>query len=143
MRIPEGRGARQWQKRSRLFVASFKVQKEDDVEWLDAPADGGDALLTAALTKRIPLLKTSEERYVLGIVLEPGERAFICSCSFGGIGRHAHSFWCSRCHAMRSSTVGVFGIGWRLCHPALIVTTPPAPGERHRRSVGPRPARCR
>jgi DNA adenine methylase len=70
MRIPEGRGAGQWQKRSRLFVASFKVEKQDDIEWLDEPATGG-ALVAAALSKRIPLLKTSEERYVLGIVLEP------------------------------------------------------------------------
>lgn len=71
MRIPEGRGAGQWQKRSRLFVASFKVQKQDDLEWLDASAGGGGTLVTAALSKRIPLLKTSEERYVFGIVLEP------------------------------------------------------------------------
>lgn len=70
MRIPEGRGAGQWQKRSRLFVASFKVEKQDDLEWLDEPAAGG-SLVAAALSKRIPLLKTSEERYVLGIVLEP------------------------------------------------------------------------
>ncbi len=71
MRIPEGRGAGQWQKRSRLFVASFKVQKHDDIEWLDDVPVSGDALVAAALQKRIPLLKTSEERYVLGVVLEP------------------------------------------------------------------------
>lgn len=71
MRIPEGRGAGKWQKRSRLFVASFKVQKHDEIEWLDDGAIDGNALVASALQKRIPLLKTSEERYVLGIVLEP------------------------------------------------------------------------
>lgn len=71
MRIPEGRGAGQWQKRSRLFVASCKVAKADDLEWLDERPLAGDALVAAALQKRIPLLKTGEERYVLGIVLEP------------------------------------------------------------------------
>ncbi len=71
MRIPEGRGAGQWQKRSRLFVASFKVQKEDDLDLLGEPPVNTHALVTAAFEKRIPLLKTSEERYVLGIVLEP------------------------------------------------------------------------
>jgi DNA adenine methylase len=68
LRIPEGRAAGQWQKRSRLFVASFKLAKVDDVEWTvpqAAPA------VTPLLQKRIPLLKTGEERYVLGIVLEP------------------------------------------------------------------------
>ncbi|MBI3184627.1 MAG: DNA adenine methylase [Myxococcales bacterium] len=35
MRIPEGRSAGQWQKRSRLFVASCKLRKLDDVEWVD------------------------------------------------------------------------------------------------------------
>jgi hypothetical protein len=62
MRIPEGRAAGQWQKRSRLFVASFKVGKADDVDWLDERRDAGDGLVTAALQKRIPLVKTSEER---------------------------------------------------------------------------------
>jgi DNA adenine methylase len=71
MRIPEGRAAGQWQKRSRLFVASFKVGKADDLDWLDERRDAGDGLVTAALQKRIPLLKTSEERYVFGVVLEP------------------------------------------------------------------------
>lgn len=71
LRIPEGRGAGQWQKRSRLFVASFDVQKHADIEPLGAPASGGEGLVATALKKRIPLLKTSEERYVLGIVLEP------------------------------------------------------------------------
>jgi hypothetical protein len=69
MRIPEGRGAGHWQKRSRLFVASFKVEKAADVERLD----GGDVekRLLAPLQRRILLLKTTEERYVLGVVLEP------------------------------------------------------------------------
>jgi len=71
MRIQEGRGAGQWQKRNRLFVASFKVQKHEEIEWLDDRAVDGNALVAVALQKRIPLLKTSEERYVLGIVLEP------------------------------------------------------------------------
>ena len=71
MRIPEGRGAGKWQKRSRLFVASFKVQKHDEIEWLDDRPVDGDTLVASALQKRIPLLKTGEERYVLGIVLEP------------------------------------------------------------------------
>lgn len=70
MRIPEGRGAGQWQKRSRLFVASFKVQKDGDLDWLDTPTSA-ETLVTAALKRRIPLLKTTEERYVLGVVLEP------------------------------------------------------------------------
>lgn len=71
MRISEARGAGHWLKRSRLFVASFKVQKHDEIEWLDEVSPRGDALVADALQKRIPLLKTSEERYVLGIVLEP------------------------------------------------------------------------
>ena len=36
-----------------------------------APAEQVRARLSVALEKRIPLLKTAEERYVLGIVLEP------------------------------------------------------------------------
>jgi site-specific DNA-adenine methylase len=36
-----------------------------------ADAKGAAAPLTAVLQKRIPLLKTDEERYVLGVVLEP------------------------------------------------------------------------
>jgi DNA adenine methylase len=114
MKIPEGRSAGQWQKRNRLFVASFKLRKLDDVDWLDdedddgdvcgavatssqpaalAPADPGRApedvakqpadvlgvaqpqasrgLIVEALAKHIPVIKTGEERYVLGIVLEP------------------------------------------------------------------------
>ena len=71
MRIPEGRGAGQWQKRSRLFVASFKVQKTDEIDLLDADPLEGNALIASALQKRIPLLKTGDERYVLGVVLEP------------------------------------------------------------------------
>jgi DNA adenine methylase len=71
MRIPEGRGAGQWQKRSRLFVASFDVRKHDDIKALDEAASLGERLVVGPLAKRIPLLKTSEERYVLGIVLEP------------------------------------------------------------------------
>jgi hypothetical protein len=35
LRIPEGRGAGQWQKRSRLFVASCRLRKSDGVEWVD------------------------------------------------------------------------------------------------------------
>jgi site-specific DNA-adenine methylase len=35
------------------------------------PGDPAPASLTAILDKRIPLLKTDEERYVLGVVLEP------------------------------------------------------------------------
>lgn len=50
------------------------------------------------------------------------KRGRMCSCNFGGIGRHAHSFWCSKCHAMRFCTVGLRGIGWRACQAALIVT---------------------
>ncbi len=65
MRIPEGRGAGKWQKRSRLFVASPGIRKADDI-------DVGEAsLFEKALARRIPLLKTGEERFVLGIVLEP------------------------------------------------------------------------
>lgn len=71
MKIPEGRGAGQWQKRSRLFVASFKMQKHDDVAWVEEPAGAGDPLVAASLQKRMPILKTNVERYVLGIVLEP------------------------------------------------------------------------
>ncbi len=69
MKIPEGRGAGHWQKRSRLFVASFKVEKAADVERLD----GGsvEKRHPLPLPQRIPLLKTAEERYVLGVVLEP------------------------------------------------------------------------
>lgn len=71
MRIPEGRAAGQWQKRSRLFVASFKVAKTDELDWIDGRPEPDSRLVSAALQKRIPLLKTSEERYVLGVVLEP------------------------------------------------------------------------
>ncbi len=73
MRIPEGRAAGQWKKRSRLFVASFKVEKAEDLEWLEVPTEpaGPSELVTAILAKRIPLLKSGEERYVFGIVLEP------------------------------------------------------------------------
>jgi DNA adenine methylase len=71
MRIPEGRAAGQWQKRSRLFVASFKVAKADELDWIDGRPEPDSRLVSAALQKRIPLLKTSEERYVLGVVLEP------------------------------------------------------------------------
>lgn len=73
MRIPEGRSAGQWKKRSRLFVASFKIEKADELEWLDVPTepDGPSELVAGILAKRIPLLKTGEERYVFGIVLEP------------------------------------------------------------------------
>jgi DNA adenine methylase len=72
MRIPEGRSAGQWQKRSRLFVASSGVQKVDDVEWIDeGAAAAAQSPARLVLDKRIPLLKTGEERYVLGVVLEP------------------------------------------------------------------------
>ena len=65
MRIPEGRSAGQWQKRSRLFVASPGIRKVEDI-------DVGEASpVEKALAQRIPLLKTGEERFVLGIVLEP------------------------------------------------------------------------
>ncbi|TMQ13315.1 MAG: hypothetical protein E6J91_18850 [Deltaproteobacteria bacterium] len=73
LRIPEGRGAGQWQKRSRLFVASSALRKSDDADWLELGEVGTSApsSLLAVLEKRIPLLKTDEERYVLGVVLEP------------------------------------------------------------------------
>jgi site-specific DNA-adenine methylase len=57
------------------IVASFKVEKTEDLESLGVPADSQVAapseLMTATLAKRIPLLKTGEERFVFGIVLEP------------------------------------------------------------------------
>jgi hypothetical protein len=107
MRFLEARHAGLWKTRSRLFVASCKLRKLDDVDWLDDAGDevdipdppasrGGDEarppdnvakqpaevigiaqpeearkMLAEALAKRIPVLKTGEERYVLGIVLEP------------------------------------------------------------------------
>lgn len=74
LRIPEKRGAGHWQKRNRLFIASGGVRKADDLEWLEPENDGPqepDRLLSVVLEKRIPLLKTDEERYVLGVVLEP------------------------------------------------------------------------
>lgn len=75
MQIPEGRNAGKWKKRSRLFVASFKVEKSEDLEWLDIAAEPEPVppsdFVAATLAKRIPLLKTGEERYVFGIVLEP------------------------------------------------------------------------
>lgn len=73
MKVSEGRGAGLWQKRSRLFVASCKLQKLDDLEWLDdyEPDVAGNPLVAKALGKSIPLLKTDEERFVLGVVLEP------------------------------------------------------------------------
>jgi len=75
LHIAEGRGAGKWLKRSRLFIASSGVQKFDDTEHLDPDASGDApkslASLSRVLAKRMPLLKTGEERYVLGIVLEP------------------------------------------------------------------------
>ena len=73
LRIPEKRGTGKWQKRSRLFIASSGVKKSLNVEWLEPEAATAElpAALAMAFDKRIPLLKTEEERYVLGIVLEP------------------------------------------------------------------------
>lgn len=72
LRIPEGRGAGKWQKRSRLFVASSALRKSEDGDWLELGDVGARApTLLSVLEKRIPLLKTDEERYVLGVVLEP------------------------------------------------------------------------
>jgi site-specific DNA-adenine methylase len=77
MRFLEARHAGLWKTRSRLFVASCKLRKLDDVDWLDEPEAGvaNDPAvakaLEAALARPIPLLKTDEERYVLGVVLEP------------------------------------------------------------------------
>jgi DNA adenine methylase len=77
MRFLEARHAGLWKTRSRLFVASCKLKKIDDVEWIDEPEAGvADEpamakVLEVALSRPIPLLKTDEERYVLGIVLEP------------------------------------------------------------------------
>jgi site-specific DNA-adenine methylase len=75
LRVSEGRSAGHWQKGSRLFVASAgAIQKTDDVEWLDlggASPPPVPSRLSVVLDKRIPLLKTGEERYVLGVVLEP------------------------------------------------------------------------
>src|SRR5450432_4230507 len=40
--------------------------------------------------------------------------------SFGGIGRHAHRFWCSRCHAIRFSSDAPLPTACALCHSAFI-----------------------
>lgn len=74
LRIPEKRGNGHWHKRNRLFIASGGVQKAEDLEWLEPESEGPAASsvsLSFVLEKRIPVLKTNEERYVLGIVLEP------------------------------------------------------------------------
>jgi site-specific DNA-adenine methylase len=71
MKVSEGRGAGLWQKRSRLFVASCKLRKADDLEWLEDATLAPSSPLMAALAKPIQLLKTDEERFVLGVVLEP------------------------------------------------------------------------
>ena len=73
MKVPEGRGAGLWLKRSRLFVASCKLRKTEDLVWLeeDAAATPASPLVADALARPIPLLKTDEERFVLGVVLEP------------------------------------------------------------------------
>ncbi len=71
LQVAEGRGAGQWQKRSRLFVASSGIKKAADTEWLDAARTAPSEMLATVLGKRLPVLKTDEERYVLGIVLEP------------------------------------------------------------------------
>jgi site-specific DNA-adenine methylase len=72
MSIPEGRSAGQWQKRSRLFVASAKLQKTEDLAWVEEPpSEAITKAISSALSKRIPLLKTEEERFVFGVVLEP------------------------------------------------------------------------
>jgi DNA adenine methylase len=68
LKIPEGRGAGLWQKRARLFVASCPLEKaEGDA----APAIEISEHTREALAKRLSLLKTDEERFVLGVVLEP------------------------------------------------------------------------
>jgi DNA adenine methylase len=72
MKVSECRGGGLWQKRSRLFVASTKLRKTEDLLWVEEPpTEAASKAISSVLSKRIPLLKTSEERYVLGIVLEP------------------------------------------------------------------------
>ena len=56
---------------SRLFCSNFKVAKSEDIESLAEPTDKPD---DAPFTKSIPLIKgmdPNDERYVLGVVLEP------------------------------------------------------------------------
>lgn len=71
---------------SNLHLTSFAVRDRDDIEWIDEkqaevidftpePAQSGAVkkLIAKALTDRMRLIKTGEEHYVLGVVLEPND----------------------------------------------------------------------
>jgi len=77
LKVHEASGTGGAKKASRLFCANFKVAKADNVESvaeLDEAADDTTKLDDAPFTKSIPLIKgmdPDDERYVLGVVLEP------------------------------------------------------------------------
>lgn len=55
------------------FESPTLLQKLDDLEWTDDQGQdvAGNPLVAKALGKSIALLRTDEERFVLGVVLEP------------------------------------------------------------------------
>jgi DNA adenine methylase len=70
LKVHEASGTGGAKKASRLFCANYAVAKSDDVELLGDEA-GADP---AAFTKSIPIIKgvdPDDERFVLGVVLEP------------------------------------------------------------------------
>lgn len=79
LKVHEASGTGGAKKASRLFCANYKVAKADEVEEIELVEDGGASTVTAATAeapfdKSIPLIKgvdPDDERYVLGIVLEP------------------------------------------------------------------------
>lgn len=67
-KIPEGRGAGLWQKRARLFVSSRPLAKAEDT---GEPHVQMSEQATQLLAKQVSILKAEDERFVLGVVLEP------------------------------------------------------------------------
>jgi site-specific DNA-adenine methylase len=67
LKIPEGRGAGLWQKRARLFVSSKPLAKAvTEPEPAALPAEAAELL-----RKSVSILKAEDERFILGVVLEP------------------------------------------------------------------------
>ena len=71
LKVHEASGTGGAKKASRLFCANFKVAKAEEIETIAEPSDELD---DTPFTKSIPLIKgmdPDDERYVLGVVLEP------------------------------------------------------------------------
>lgn len=74
LKVHEASGTGGAKKASRLFCANFKIAKADEVEVLDDERPRAPDLAGAPFTKSIPLIKgidPGDERFVLGVVLEP------------------------------------------------------------------------